>query len=259
MPVIQWKEAIRQVLEESGEPMHYSDISDAIVERGLRGEDIGATPSATVAANLSMSIKEGASSPFVRISRGLYGLRAWGSLRSSAPERDAYEDVREAGFINAFGMYWSRDKVDWSARPRVLGQQQRGSTPVDFSEQRGVYLLHDRRAVVYVGRTTEQPMGIRLRQHTVDRLNGRWDRFSWFGIHPVRDDGQLLTDRTDAFSTDTLIATMEALLIEGLEPPQNRKRGDDFNAVEFLQADDPAMERDRTRLLLAQLMERVGS
>jgi hypothetical protein len=31
---------------------------------------------------------------------------------------------------------------------------------------------------------------------------------------------------------------MEALLIEGLEPPQNRRRGDDFRAVEYLQAED---------------------
>ncbi len=35
-----------------------------------------------------------------------------------------------------------------------------------------------------------------------------------------------------------LIATLEALLIEGLEPPQNRRQGDGFNAVEFIQVPD---------------------
>jgi hypothetical protein len=48
-----------------------------------------------------------------------------------------------------------------------------------------------------------------------------------------------------------LITTMEALLIEGLEPPQNRKRGDDFRAVEFLQVEDPAIEKSR----IVQLMD----
>jgi len=28
---------------------------------------------------------------------------------------------------------------------------------------------------------------------------------------------------------------MEALLIEGLEPPKNRQQGDGYNAVEFIQ------------------------
>jgi hypothetical protein len=40
-------------------------------------------------------------------------------------------------------------------------------------------------------------------------------------------------------NVDVVVATMEAVLIEGLEPRQNRKRGDDFQAVEFLQFEDP--------------------
>lgn len=36
-------------------------------------------------------------------------------------------------------------------------------------------------------------------------------------------------------SLATLVATLEALLIEVLEPPQNRRRGDDFNAIEYIQ------------------------
>jgi len=49
---------------------------------------------------------------------------------------------------------------------------------------------------------------------------------------------------------------MEALLIEGLEPPQNRKRGDDFGAVEFLQVSDPALERNQVLELLDNLREK---
>jgi hypothetical protein len=36
---------------------------------------------------------------------------------------------------------------------------------------------------------------------------------------------------------------MEALLIEGLEPPQYTKKGDAFKAVEFLQVENPDIRR----------------
>jgi hypothetical protein len=51
---------------------------------------------------------------------------------------------------------------------------------------------------------------------------------------------------------------MEALLIEGLEPPQNRRQGDGFNAVEFLQVTDPQIERDNKKDLLAEMSRTVG-
>ena len=88
-------------------------------------------------------------------------------------------------------------------------------------------------------------MGQRLFEHTRDRLTGRWNRFSWFGVRGVQGVGGL-------------IATMEALLIEGLEPPQNRRQGDGFNAVEFIQETDPEVVRERDRRVLAQLSQNVG-
>jgi len=128
-----------------------------------------------------------------------------------------------------------------------------GSEPVDFSSQNGVYMLHDGSKVVYVGRTTDQHLGVRLRQHTVDRLNGRWNRFSWFGVYPVTSDGSLSNTQPSEFTVEALIVTMEALLIEGLEPPQNRKRGDDFRAVEFIQVKDPGIEKTEILELIEKL------
>ena len=139
----------------------------------------------------------------------------------------------------------------------ILGQQQPGSQPVDFCAQTGVYLLHDGNRVVYVGRTTDQPLGVRLRQHISDRLNERWDRFSWFGVLPVKEDGTLAAAPPEAFNINNLIATMEALLIEGLEPPQNRKRGDDFSAVEFLQVQDPELEKAQILQLMDELKKKL--
>jgi len=137
-------------------------------------------------------------------------------------------------------------------REAILGAQQAESTPVDFCAERGVYLLHDGARTVYVGRTTDRPLGVRLREHTRDRLSSRWDRFSWFGVHPVTETGELKIEPVRDYTTDALIATMEALLIEGLEPPLNRKGGDDFRAVEFQQADDPAMQDGQAIGLLIQ-------
>lgn len=250
-----WKDAIIRVLGEATRPMHYSEIADRIAEAGLRA-DLGATPANSVASTLSLSLQnEGERSPFSRVARGYYLLRsAEGTEKAAQAAPESEELLEEAGFINAFGMYWRRNVVAWNRAPKLLGQQQPGSNPVDMSQQRGVYLLHDGRHVVYVGRVTDQDMGVRLFQHTVDRLNGRWDRFSWFGIQQVRSDGRLEAPSVSKLSIDVLIATMEALLIEGLEPPQNRKRGDEFRAVEYLQIEDPDLGKIR---LMEELKARL--
>lgn len=84
-------------------------------------------------------------------------------------------------------------------------------------------------------------------------MTGRWDRFSWFGVRGVADDGSLGQVPAGNFAVDMLVATMEALLIEGLEPPQNRRRGDGFNATEFIQTVDPQIELRRAQQFLQRL------
>lgn len=51
-----------------------------------------------------------------------------------------------------------------------------------------------------------------------------------------------------------IIVTLEALLIEGLEPRQNRKRGDAFKAVEYFQAQDPEIARKNKKKVLEEAM-----
>jgi hypothetical protein len=142
--------------------------------------------------------------------------------------------------------------------PLLLGVQQSGSEPVNFTAQAGVYLLYDGRSVVYVGRVSEPRLGLRLYEHTRDRLTSRWDRFSWFGVRAVRDDGELSPVPSSGIAVATLISTMEALLIEGLEPPQNRRQGDGFNAVEFIQETDPRIEQELKKGLLAEMSKKMG-
>ena len=114
---------------------------------------------------------------------------------------------------------------------------------VNFKDQRGIYLLHDAREVIYVGQAVKQPISKRLADHCRDRLNGRWDRFSWFGFYGVNEDGTLMQDdfQNTNFTMENLANAFEAILIEGLEPRQNRKAGNDFG-FEFIQAQDPELE-----------------
>lgn len=253
MAELTWPEAIIQVLTQQGQAMHYTEIADAIVSQGLR-TNVGATPANSVGSILSVSVNNDSSSPFERVSRGIYALRSSGSAPTTpVVESQSLEASAETGLINAFGMYWRRDRVVWKSNPRILGAQA-GGTPVDFGAQLGVYLLHDGARTIYVGRSSARPLGIRLREHNADRLEGRWDRFSWFGVRPVSENAELGAPPASEFSLEALIATMEALLIEGLEPPQNRKGGDDFRAVEFQQVEDPELQE---ATVLQMLKERL--
>lgn len=160
------------------------------------------------------------------------------------------------GALTAFGMYWKRDQIRWSGQPRLFGRQKRGPGKVDFAEQVGVYLLHDRDRIIYVGRATEK-LCARLKAHTGDRMAGRWDRFSWFGMRAVGKDGLLHTP-SSSWNHNVIIETMEALMIESLEPPLNRKRGDNLSGAEYLQVADPEIEHLHRTQLLAELIHTTG-
>jgi hypothetical protein len=248
-----WRAAVIKVLKDNGTPMHYAEIAQDILDKGYR-KNVGATPANQVAATLSASIANEAKSPFQKVERGIFALRG-----AKPPDSDeAKKDAREMGLINAFGMFWSRDHVHWkSSMPHMWGVQQAGSTQVNFTDQVGVYVLYDRDRAIYVGKAIERRLGPRLFDHTRDRLTGRWDRFSWFGVRGVRENGQLTDLPRGGIAVETLIATMEALLIEGLEPPQNRRQGEGFNAVEFTQVVDEVIERERALRLLEQLSKNV--
>lgn len=247
-----WRQAIDKVLEASPDPMHYSDIAQRIIEEKLR-ENLGATPIGTVGKAIQGSIRsDGDASPYIRVSRGCFALRAkgFGAGTASFPVVKNASAVVEAEeqyeIITSFGMYWRKDDVDWKKNPTLLGMQQIGATPVDFCNQIGIYLLYDGREVIYVGRAKERPLGQRLYEHTLDRLSGRWDRFSWFGLLPVSETGQIMA-QPKSYDSSQLIPAMEALLIEALEPRQNRKRGDDLASVEYIQKLDPAIAKKRVR------------
>jgi len=261
-----WFDAIVTVLQRSGGAMHYADISDEILGTGLK-TTVGATPAATVAAIISTDItKKGSDSAFVRVKRGEYVLRSSEAGMSGhggaigdgeTAHAESAEELDETSGIRALGMFWRRDMVNWTTSPQLFGQQQKNATLVDFGEQRGVYLLHDGRETVYVGRVTDQDLGKRLAQHTSDRLNGRWDRFSWFGIYAVTQDGKVVPRQDLSLSPDQIILELEAVLIESLEPPLNRRRGDGLRAVEYIQGIDPLLQKKNLISILGGLQQKL--
>ncbi|MEI8329497.1 MAG: winged helix-turn-helix domain-containing protein [Chlamydiia bacterium] len=266
-----WREAIIEVLKTSGKPMRYPDIAAEILGRGLK-TDVGATPAHSVGANIYTSIKsEKSNSPFEKTGKGEFKLKTESgnsSIQVPDPvneknlEKDEAEELeKDAGIIRAIGMFWRRDLVDWKNNPKILGRwlpeanQASPADPVNFCNQRGVYILHDGNEIVYVGRAGPGLLGTRLFAHTYDRLNGRWNRFSWFGLLPVKADGQLEEWESGTFTQIDIIITMEALLIEGLEPKQNRKRGEaDFKEIEYIQIEDPNLKKKKKAELLAELI-----
>ena len=263
-----WREAIEKVLAEEARPLHYSEISELILSKGYYKTE-GATPDATVNAQITSSIKhEKEKSLFIRVSRGTFALRSIGVQTAAIAkptvalppatqkilqeaQTATIEEEPDDSVIRCLGMYWQRDLVVWKNDPRIFGKQQALSKPVDFGSQRGIYILYDHHTVVYVGRSVDRPMGKRLYEHTIDRLGSRWNRFSWFGLLNVTDEGRLV-EAPIKVTLPSLIATLEALLIEALEPPQNRKRGDDFSVMEYIQDVDPEIkERELQNTLRA--------
>lgn len=260
---MRWIEAIKKVLQDEKKALHYTEIAELISEKEYR-TSVGATPANTVNAYINTDIKDKKEkSLFAKVdNRGEYILRQFldnqedfiDSVEGKGHEKNEIEPI-----IEAFGIYWDRDKILWKSTPDILGVQQFGATHVNFSSQVGIYLLHDGRETIYVGQAIEQPIGKRLYQHTKDRFSGRWDRFSWYGFYSVSDDAKIDISKTilDKITLSELANTLEAVLIESMEPRQNRKKGNTLSGIEYLQFEDPEIRKKRTQQILQELSEKI--
>lgn len=265
MTDLKWKEAIEKVLDEEKKELHYTEIAELIAERGYR-KSLGATPQDTVSANLTTDISTNKErSIFARFGKGFYILRKYlgvedDSIDDSEPQivNDKIITKDNHKIVNAFGIYWNRNLIHWKSTPDLLGRQQNGATEVNFKNQIGIYLLHDSRETIYVGQAIKQPLGKRLNEHTTDRLAGRWDRFSWFGFYPVTEDAELnLNAKFKEFSIHNLGDILEAILIESIEPRQNRKQGNSVAGIEFLQQEAPEIKKKLKEQMIKELTDKL--
>jgi len=266
MAELKWKEAIVKVFEDEKKALHYTEIAELIAERGYR-KSLGATPQDTVSANMSTDINTNKEkSIFAKVDKGIYILRKFLDDRSQLLTEDVEKQIEpiektakeKFKIINAFGIYWDRYLVHWKTTPDLLGIQQIGATEVNFKDQRGIYLLYDSREIIYVGQAIEQTLGQRLKQHISDRLSGRWNRFSWFGFYSVNDKGHLLDRRKfENLDIQVLSDTLEAILIESVEPRQNRKQGNTLFGMEYLQQESSEIKKKKTEDLIRELTDKL--
>lgn len=251
---LQWIEAIEKVIEDEGRPLHYSDIAEMIVEKGYRSS-VGARPSMTIQVMLCNHFKSNKDSTIVKVESGTYTLK---KFLNKYDEISGYE--KESYIIQSFGIQWSRNLVHWKNNPDIYGTQSTGALPVNFAKQIGVYCLIDGRETIYVGQAFSQSIGERLFQHTKDRFSGRWDRFSWFGLYTVDENGDLEINQENSrsISLENMCHTLEAILIEGMEPRQNRKSGNKLSGIEYNQHQDPVIERKHFMKMLDEIKEKLG-
>ena len=107
-----WTKAIDKILAESATPLHYREITERIIAQSLRAS-LGATPAATVNAQIAASIKRlGSDSPYLRVGRGTFALRRQGEQTVIAQTKltpdviDSEEIEPQYDIITSFGMFW---------------------------------------------------------------------------------------------------------------------------------------------------------
>lgn len=175
-------------------------------------------------------------------------------------ELDREAPPKEAGFIKFYGLYWDKSVVGW-LDGELLGQPPgwmgKGKPPKDFDRktvqmnfwnQQGVYILYDANLQpVYAGQAGlskkgnaegGQNIGNRLLTHSRGIYRNGWSLFSWFGfletskisLKSASDDSRLKPKWTfpDPGNSELnlLLASFEAVLIEGFSPRFNSRGGD---------------------------------
>lgn len=259
-----WKDAIIKVLQDDDRPLHYREIAQFIGDRELRSR-IGATPWNTVSRDLSSMVNQDDKDYDSRIrkadkvGRGYYEYVTSDSasddnasfVEDPIPDDEEQDhDPNHIVRVPAFGLYWEKDKVRWNSG-EILGCLAMGSRKVNFAGQKGVYLLHNGRSVVYVGCTTNS-LHARLRAHNRDHKSMHWDHFSWFGFCGVDEESGELRSMPGKVDSAHLTGILEAVLIEALEPPANGRRGD-FLGIPYKQVPDPEIAREQSHSFLQNL------
>ncbi|MFO0872436.1 MAG: hypothetical protein U0575_00505 [Phycisphaerales bacterium] len=72
----------------------------------------------------------------------------------------------------------------------------------------------------------------------------------------MSDAGELI-DEPLRPTLSSIVSAFEAILIETLEPPQNRRRGDDFAGIEYIQDIDPELREREIKATLRSIEQKL--
>ncbi|MYI36814.1 MAG: hypothetical protein F4118_10375, partial [Acidimicrobiaceae bacterium] len=210
--------ALGRLAEASNSPSHLSDIYEETQKVAREeGRDLGVTEQ-TISNDLKNLSGKKLPSTYKGKVRKIKNRLEWRYVVPKQP------------ILAAYGYRWKRNLVVWDrkqGRPKKgdrvekeLWGKKTGDKPVNFAEQVGIYLLHDGRRTVYVGRIQKAKSGKRglydrLFEHTKDGLKDDWEKFSWFGFLQVDEDGSLSKNHVSPSNDDKdkeleeLITTIE--------------------------------------------------
>jgi hypothetical protein len=180
------------------------------------------------------------------------------NLVTSATEKQ----TSSAGFIKFYGLYWKRASLSqglcgvpsgWIGKGKISPEFDRSNLKMDFSGQKGVYILYDDSLnPVYAGQagisrsnatSGGQTIGNRLLAHSTGPYRNGWSLFSWFGflktnklslksanlearMKPVWTYENVDSPESESDQLNDLLASFEAILIEGFAPRFNARGGD---------------------------------
>lgn len=191
------KEAVFALLAFTRQPMGVSDISKWLAERGqdplTEGQVAGGFYSLlNKYDNVVEKVKPGT----YRVHSAWNGKPLDEQTRKDGPVAlphiRARRGVPKVGVvIPCYGTYWDRGLVEWRNGDLLGKQELTDAEAVNFADQTGVYVLYQWPRVNYVGRTTTGNLYQRLSTHVNKDDRGPWDKFSWFGLRSVGDDGRL--------------------------------------------------------------------
>lgn len=242
-------EAAVYVMKLTRHPMNHRAIVDICERLGLYRPE-SKDKYQTMQGSLHQEIKKGERSRIIKVDRGVFYLKGQEESdqvkglslnptiysKTYSPseniDTDLYPD--DLGPLRACGADFIRNNVDWEGDKKIECLSSEGGRIVNLYDHVGVYILYLGSVPVYVGRSDKGCIGDRLRTHTTSEKCNSWDRFSIYSMGISRDIDNI-PDQLIKFSILNQIVTLEAVLIDVLNPKLNSKRGDYINRVRCTQ------------------------
>lgn len=225
------------VISENSEPMSYEEIASELYDQGKIAA-FGVMPRKQIRTVLDSAIlQEGEDCPIVTTHYGEYLMRKNASPAHLRAAKRMHRKLGtdRLGIITCYGQQWRREHVIWKPNPKILGYQFQKSPRINFADQTGFYALYSEdRSIVYIDYTGNRNLGDCLYDCT-DRLDVHWERFSFFCLKPINDDGTFGPVPFEAKIDMNVMASMKSILLGIVEPRLNRRCYDYFSTLLFIQ------------------------